>query len=186
MIVHRLTVTSALAFAALACVSSNASAHGLDNHDRPANTRRDHELFHREEAARREIQDKERADRSSRRRLRFERERRELLRVYSMASPQYRGFVARWERRWNDAVERERRLMISQREAARERHRAYHLAVEGVDHLSLDAACIDRELAKNGVTAFPYNNDNRFGRVDGPRVAEQFPNHPRLDLRVRL
>lgn len=166
-IINRVILSSALAIAALAGVSNTAFAHGTDNHHRqPDRARRDHAVFHQEEAQRRAIQDRERTERSQRRRLRFERERREFLRTYGIRSPQYRGFIARWERRWNDAIERERRLMIQQREAARARHAEYHLAVDGVDYLSLDGACIDRELARTGAAGFPYGDDHRFRRID--------------------
>ena len=116
----------------------------------------DHRIFLQQEEARREIQDRERALRAERRRIKFENERRDVVRKYSANSPEYRWFLTRWDQRWDAAVTRERELMIDQREAAQKRFAENHVA--GIyTFLTLNSLEIDRALMRSGVVAFPYS-----------------------------
>ncbi len=98
--------------------------------------------------------------------VRYQNERRVALRTHGARSNEYRAFVLRWERRWNDYLAGEKRTMVQQRMAARARHATYHLRIADYDYLRVDDDCIQRELVRSGVRSFPheetsYGYDNR-------------------------
>lgn len=191
MNLKQLTLISTFALAALAAAPGYASAH--DGHgtsqqeyrrDRGRGDYNQHAAFHREEAQRRAEQDRERRERAERRAVRYENERRVALRQFGPNSAEYRGFVLRWERRWNDYLAGEQRTMVQQRMAARARHETYHLRVADYEYLRVDDDCIQRELARSGVKPFPherervYGNDNRGREYDRDRRNDE---HNRRD-----
>jgi hypothetical protein len=185
MILNRTTLLSALAITAIAACANTASAHPRDNERRHNNY--EHTLFHQQEASRRAVQDAERKERSERRLARFEQERRQYVRDYGIRSAEYRWFITRWERRWADAVARERTLMLEQRQAARRRHAQYHLDVNRYEYLSLSDVRIEHDLFTSGVTRFPgagYDNDHRrpIVRRDGREIRRD--RHPNVDWNI--
>lgn len=159
MNLKRTTLLSAFAVAAIAAFANTASAQGRGY----GRDHRDQQRFEQQEAARRAVQDSERRERSDRMRARFEQERRQFVRDYGVRSANYRAFIVRWESRWNNAVARERQLMIEQRQDARRRYQQRRIDPNRYEYLSLDAQCIERELFEHGVARFPIDRDRRPG-----------------------
>lgn len=158
-------ILSALAVAGIAATAGTASAQGRDQ--RSEHSRIDRGLFERQEAARREVQDSERRERSQRRLAKFEQEKRETIRDYGNKSAEYRWFVAKWESRWNAAVERERKLIVEQRMAARRRYEQQGLDPRRYAELDISPECIERELPRAGVMLFPRDQAPQLGHGYG-------------------
>lgn len=173
-------ILSALAVAGIATTAGTASAHGRDHRSEQTSSAR--ELFLRQEAARREVQNNERRERSARRFAKFEEERREYVRDYGLRSAEYQWLMAKWENRWNAAVQRERTLMVEQRMAARGRYEQQGLDPRLFAELDVGAECIERELVKGGVMLFPKDIQLKSVR---PNLT-YLPREQRLEVSPRL
>jgi hypothetical protein len=172
-------ILSAVALAAIAGSAGTASAASREYRGYSNN---DHALFQRQEAARRQVQDQERKLRSERRIAKLEAERRQYIRDYGVKSAEYTWFLTKWEKRWNDAVERERKLMIEQRMAARRRYEQQRLDVNRYDYLGVTDDCITRDLQRGGVVFFPYaerGRGSRYGEDNRSRPVDRRRDVPR-------